>query len=504
MKKSIIWILRILLFIVLAILLPLIIYSAKWVIEYYGNITMDEVAFHLFSPLEGVSSSIVNNYLESTIPYVLIAAIIILSILVLNYIILNKNKVKINLTFFNKKITIRYFEIYTILILFLFLGIQTKNTLGELNFDNYVKNLLDKSSFIEENYVDPRKVELEFPYKKRNLIYIFVESYESTYFSKDLGGADNINYLNNITKLTKENISFSNNNQFGGAISANGTGWTTGGMIAQTAGLPLKITGDISNIGELSDLAKGAYSIGDILSKEGYNQELLLSTDSTFGNRKIYFQKHGNYNIVDYYDAIEKNWIDEDYYVWWGYEDSLLFKNAKEEITKLSKEAKPFNFTMLTTNTHFPGGYLENSCDINYDDQIENVIACTSKQINDFIVWVKKQNFYKDTTIIICGDHLSMEPEYFNNIDENYTRTIYNLIINSPINPIKQKNRLFSTMDMYPTTLGALGIKIKGDRMALGTNLFSDKKTIFEMYGEEYVNEELNKRSVYYEKNILK
>jgi phosphoglycerol transferase len=39
-------------------------------------------------------------------------------------------------------------------------------------------------------------------------------------------------------------------------------------------------------------------------------------------------------------------------------------------------------------------------------------------------------------------------------------------------------NRLFSAVDMFPTTLAALGVEIPGDRLGIGTNLFSEQPTI--------------------------
>ena len=60
-----------------------------------------------------------------------------------------------------------------------------------------------------------------------------------------------------------------------------------------------------------------------------------------------------------------------------------------------------------------------------------------------------------------------------------------------------------SSFDIFPTTLSALGATWEGDRLGLGTNLFSDEKTIFEEYGYEYVNNELKKKSSFYNKKIL-
>ena len=58
-------------------------------------------------------------------------------------------------------------------------------------------------------------------------------------------------------------------------------------------------------------------------------------------------------------------------------------------------------------------------------------------------------------------------------------------------------------MDLYPTTLAALGAKIEGDKLALGTNLFSEEQTLIEKYGLEYVDKELMKTSKFYDNNIL-
>ena len=56
---------------------------------------------------------------------------------------------------------------------------------------------------------------------------------------------------------------------------------------------------------------------------------------------------------------------------------------------------------------------------------------------------------------------------------------------------------------MFPTTLGALGVQIEGDRLGLGTNLFSATPTLAEEYGFEHVNYELQKNSDFYNSKFL-
>ena len=145
---------------------------------------------------------------------------------------------------------------------------------------------------------------------------------------------------------------------------------------------------------------------------------------------------------------------------------------------------------------------MESSCPQNYSEQYSNVINCTAGQILDFINWVKKQDFYKNTTIVITGDHLSMTSEHFSE-DQLSERRVYNLFINSAVKPKQAKNRQFTTMDIFPTTLAAMGVKIEGNRLALGTNLFSDEKTLLEQYDTEELNTELDKRSIFYNDKFL-
>ena len=59
-------------------------------------------------------------------------------------------------------------------------------------------------------------------------------------------------------------------------------------------------------------------------------------------------------------------------------------------------------------------------------------------------------------------------------------------------------------MDFYPTTLASLGVKIDGDKLGLGVNLFSDEQTLLEKYGFKKVDEEFAKVSAFYNKKLLK
>ena len=87
-------------------------------------------------------------------------------------------------------------------------------------------------------------------------------------------------------------------------------------------------------------------------------------------------------------------------------------------------------------------------------------------------------------------------------IEDMDNRKIYNVIINGKT-PIYKQNRLASSFDMFPTTLYSIGVEIEGNRLGLGTNLYSSEETILEKYGISKVNEEIKKKSKYYDDKFL-
>lgn len=358
------------------------------------------------------------------------------------------------------------------------------------------------SHFFDTYYIDADQVNIKFPVNKRNLIYIFLESMEITYADETAGGGKTDNIIPELSRLAFENDCFNgDSNKLNGARVLSNTGWTIAAMVAQTAGIPLSVPVGGNDYGYGSFLS-GCYSIGDILEEKGYNNCLMLGSDAKFAQRENYFTQHGNYEICDYEWAKDNHKISEDYYVWWGYEDVKLFEYAKEKILSLSQSDKPFNFTMLTVDTHFTDGYLCEDCNKQFAAQYSNVLACSSRQVDEFVNWIKEQDFYENTVIVIAGDHLCMDTSYFSDVSDDYERTTYVAIVNSSKKQTNEK-RLYSTLDLFPTTLSAMGCEIEGNRLGLGTDLYSDEATLTELLGVEECNYNLGLKSEYYERNIL-
>ena len=353
------------------------------------------------------------------------------------------------------------------------------------------------SDFINLYYVSPAETELVFPEKKRNLIYIFLESVETTYADEESGGGFSFNCIPELTDLAQEYEDFSGTEEQlnGGNVMPN-TSWTAAAMFGQSSGLPLITSIDASAAAEESAFMPQTITIGDILNEAGYNQTLLIGSDATFGSRRTLYTQHGDYQIKDYEYAREVGWIPWDYNVWWGYEDQKLFEFAKQELLELSTSDEPFNLTMLTVDTHFEDGYFCEQCEDIFDGNVyADVMACSSRQVAEFVAWVQEQEFYENTTIVLTGDHLTMDADFCETVDTAYERKTYTTYINSAVESKSDAYRVYTTLDMFPTTLASLGVEIKGNRLGLGTNLYSEEKTLAEQFGVDYLASELEKRT---------
>lgn len=106
---------------------------------------------------------------------------------------------------------------------------------------------------------------------------------------------------------------------------------------------------------------------------------------------------------------------------------------------------------------------------------------------------------------MIIGDHLSMNTDFWNDIGD-YQRCIYNCFINTDKSneTLNLHNRIFSNMDFFPTILSAMSIDIEGDRLGLGTNLFSQEATLYEVLGKDYVDKQLDGYSKYYDEQFVR
>jgi len=134
---------------------------------------MDQIIFHILVPLKGADSSMV----KSALNYVIVpsmAAIAFIGFVLhlqsknginyfLNIDLINSGK-RIKITIWSKHVLVRGIKLLT-MTLFILSLVKANNSFA---LQDYIANQFDKSSFIEDNYVDPNGL-LTFPDQKRNL-----------------------------------------------------------------------------------------------------------------------------------------------------------------------------------------------------------------------------------------------------------------------------------------------------------------------------------------------
>ena len=482
--------------IILILISLLIIASVFWANRTFSVQSLSQIIFHLKVPIEGTDSGIYWSWFWWCVPTSVVATFIG-TVMLFNVSYLKK--------YFHtfasalEKIIDRFFVLFSAFCLVISLGFTI------INYDvyGYFNNIIQTTDIYENYYVDPSNVEITFPAKKRNIVHIYLESMESTYVDSSNGGAMQHNYIPELEKLALQNTNFSNTETIGGSKTIIGTQWTIGAMVAQSAGIPLSLPIEGNSYSGNTKFLPGSHTIGQILQENGYTNTIMMGSKSDFAGTSNFYKQHGEYQIFDYDAAKKQERIPKDYYEFWGFEDKKLFQFAKEDMLQLSKNEQPFNMELITIDAHTPDGYLCDMCPTIYSSQYENVLACQSKQVEEFVSWLSQQDFYENTTIIITGDHNSMSTSFFEGINPEYIRTPYNVIINAVVSTENTKNRQFSTMDWYPTILAAMGATIEGERLGLGTNLFSDRLTLIEEIGFDVLNAEVQKTSTFYNKKII-
>lgn len=367
------------------------------------------------------------------------------------------------------------------------------------NLTGFLASKFTYSSLYEDSYVDPRSVSITTSQKPKNLIYIYMESMETTYASPDVGGVQETNLIPNLTRLAQANVSFSSTDSpLGGFYSNVGATWTMAALFSTSSGVHFALPVSESAVEKMGAYASGLTTLGDILKEAGYRNEFLCGSDFDFANRADFFRQHGDYEIFDYYTAIERGYLDEDYYEWWGFEDAKLYEYAKVELQRLSQSDRPFNLTLLTADTHYPEGYLCPLCGNDHAERAANVVACADAQVGAFVAWCQAQDFYDDTVIVITGDHPRMDTVLVGETPWEQ-RGVYNCFINAVTDgPVRARNRQCNALDIFPTTLSALGFDIRGDRLGLGTDLFATRRTLSESMGPAALDEELSVQSGFY------
>lgn len=298
-----------------------------------------------------------------------------------------------------------------------------------------------------------------------------------------MGGGNFIPFLSKFY-----DVNFSSNSHFGGHFQAGHTQFTIGGTVGYLCALSLYPS--ISNTVAIlqKNFLKHANCISDILARFNYNQHAILGYEADFAGSGNFFLSH-NISIFQASDFAAKFGENKELKGFWGFKDSVIFSQARDF---LAHAKEPFALYIPTADTHAPNGQVDSSICPNLESSHANAILCSDSIIFDFISWVRAQKFYKNTTIVILGDHLFPAPISL------HERRIYNAFINPQFSHFdinKTKNRALSHFDFGALILDSLGSEVRA--FGLGRNPFYDK-TLIEQFGFDVVDSQSKLNSALY------
>lgn len=344
---------------------------------------------------------------------------------------------------------------------------------------------VDSQLYLNE-YVFPDSVVMKLPSQKRNLIYIMMESMEVNFKE----------YTPEINHLVDENMSF-----YPGGVDLAMTNWTMAAQVAKMCGIPLNVPRNMENSDEVNSFLPNVKCLPDILAESGYNQIYVQGSDGTFASKRQFWNQHHLDAFHDFPYYKKKKIVNEKKEMFWGVTDKTLYDLIKKELQKLANDSsKPFALYAMTVDTHFPEGYLSEGCEIsgNESSQFPSVLKCSSWMLDSFLKWAKEQDWYRNTTIVVVGDHSWITFTDLLKLPKEEPLYWINFFINSQIQPIKP-NRIFSSFDMFPTVLEAMGVTVSGHRLGLGTSLFSAEKTLLEKMQIDTLNAKIREKSYQYD-----
>lgn len=353
-----------------------------------------------------------------------------------------------------------------------------------VNLPEYVQAAT--SSYSVDQYYKAPEVTLPKGSKKKNLVLIYLESGEGTLSDTSLFEKDPFVSLKESTKAEDGWKSIDDFKQFEGG------GWTMAGVTSTSCGIPLKSNGllagksGLNEVGGVSSYLSGISCVGDVLKDQGYKNVFMGGANASFASKDVFLKTHGYDEEYDLKTWQEQGDEPEDQFrPDWGLSDERLMHHAKEKVDELHAESKkgdqPFNLSMLTLDTHEPP-HVYPDCDVDTDNELLSVYACSNQHVADFVDHMKKKGYLKDTAVVLMGDHYKhMNPSYsfHEELDDNPDRYIFNRIWV----PGDEKNKLktrpgIDQLNLFPTILEATGFKVKNREAGLGVSAFAPESQI--------------------------
>lgn len=355
-----------------------------------------------------------------------------------------------------------------------------------LGWPEYIILSHTTSTLYEEHYIYPDK-QTPAPANKRNIIIIYLESFEQNYTKTE-------HYEDNLLKSLQSLQTQDNHSLEYRAL--NSTNYSIGALVATQCGIPLIFSQERDMYINTFFLPE-TICFPEILKANGYQTEIIKAADIHFTDADKFAKTHG------YDKAWGKDQIIEQYPefkqpkyqgTFGGLSDRALYEVAKKELAEFSLD-KPFLLTLFSLDTHTPTTHIDASCPTKFND-LRDAYMCADKAAADFINWLKTSPYWQDTTVVILGDHLL--PGRIKT-KGHPKRTIFNVFLNLPQNLKISENKEFSALDIPASILESLGFKLQNHSFGLGRSIFSKEPTLLTKFGRK-LNRYLMQHSDIYQK----
>lgn len=324
-----------------------------------------------------------------------------------------------------------------------------------------------------KNYLNSRNEnESQNPYfgiaKGKNLIVIQVEALQNFVIGKTLNGVE---LTPNLNKLVKNSLYFKNTYYQTAAGNTSDAEFLVNNSLhaSSTGPTVFRYANDDFN------------SLPSILKNNGYSTFSMHGNEKTYWNRELMHTKYG----FDHFYSLKEIPITK--IIGWGANDNDTFNQG---IRTLVKQKQPFYSMFITMSSHHPFKFNIDVNEINsgsYENTIFDyyfeAIHYTDAAIGDFLDKLDKNNLYKDSTIVIYGDHQAFNYQDFDkicsifdlqydNVDKMTNLMSIPFIIKTPEDAIvKTVEKPVGQIDIMPTILGLYGEK---DKLALGYDALDD------------------------------
>lgn len=251
-----------------------------------------------------------------------------------------------------------------------------------------------------EYYREPAK---KIPNPKLNLVYIYGESLERTYFDDDAFPG----LTPELGALKEEGLDFSQTEQLPG------TDYTIAGMVASQCGIPLFAPFEGNASASVSSFFPQNLCLGDILKNSGYQNYFVQGANLRFAGKDVFLKSHGFDHLYGA-EELKSEVSDPKYRNDWGFYDDTVLDEVWKKYEALSRSGQRFSLFALTVDTHHPDGFISRTCgrkSYSYDgkpNQSFSAVTCSQQHIAALINKIKASPWFKDTVIVVSSDHLAM------------------------------------------------------------------------------------------------